>query len=154
MTKEDINAFSKRIAQSNKTQLVVVTYEIIINYLESSLAALEQENEDEFVDDLQRAKRFIDDLAVSLKFENEIAYDLMSLYSFADRCIMKSIVKKDSYHIGVVRDVMKKLGESFEKISEEDDSEAVMKNSMPIYAGITYGKNSVNEITEPGVTYN
>ncbi len=154
MTKEEINIFSKRIAQSNKTQLVAVTFEIIINYLDSSVKALEEGDEEGFTDDLQRAKRFIDDLAVSLKFENQIAYDLMSLYSFADRCIIKSIIKKDSYHIGVVRDMMKMLGESFEKISKEDDSEPVMKNSMPIYAGITYGKDSVNEITAPGATYN
>ena len=50
--------------------------------------------------------------------------------------------------------MMSKLKDSFEKISNEDNSGAVMKGSGAVYAGLTYGKGDINEITDPGSTYN
>ena len=38
------------------------------------------------------------------------------------------------------------LHESFEKIAQEDTSETVMKNSQQVYAGLTYGKGTLNEV--------
>ena len=40
MTKEQINEFAMRVTQTNRTGLVVVLYEIIDNYIESALEAL------------------------------------------------------------------------------------------------------------------
>ena len=151
MTKDEINEFSKRIAQSNKTQLVVITYEIIVNYLDSAKAS---ENERDFIHNLQKAQQFLNDLISSLDYSYELAYDLLSLYGFANRSITKSIARNEDCNLGTVRNMMVKLGESFEKISSEDKSGTVLKNVKPVYAGITYGKNSINEITPPGSTYN
>lgn len=154
MTKEEINFFSKRIAQANKTELVVITYEIMINYVDSATVELSKGNTEGFVDNLKKTKRFLDDLTTSLRFNSSISYDLLSLYRFADKCIIKSISKRDDCDIDAVRNMLVKLHGSFEKISQEDSSATVMKNSSQVYAGLTYGKNSINEVVNPGVTYN
>lgn len=151
MTKNEINEFSKRIAQSNKTQLVVITYEIIVNYLDTAKSS---ENERDFIYNLQKAQQFLNDLISSLDYSYELSYDLLSLYGFANRSITKSIARNDDCDLETVKNMMLKLRDSFDKVSREDKSGAVLKNVEPVYAGITYGKNSVNEITAPGSTYN
>lgn len=151
MTKDEVNEFSKRIAQSNKTQLVVITYEIIVNYIDTAKSA---DSDRDFIYNLQKAQQFLNDLTSALDYSYELAYDLLGLYGFANRCITKSIARKEDCDLGTVRNMMLKLRESFEKVSREDKSGAVLKNVEPIYAGITYGPNSVDEITPPGSTYN
>ena len=49
MTREEINQFSMRISQSNRTQIVVITYEIIINYLDSARDSFDNSNVTDFV---------------------------------------------------------------------------------------------------------
>ena len=151
MTRDEINQFSKRIAQSNKTQLVVVTYEIIVNYLDT---AVESDSDRDYIYNLQKAQQFLNNLTSALDYSYEISYDLLSLYSYANRCITMSIAKKENCDLDMVKNMMLKLKESFDKISREDESGSVMKNADTVYAGITYGKGSLNEMTEPGSTYN
>lgn len=151
MTKDEIKEFSMRIAQSNKTQLVVISYEIIVNYIESAQSS---EDEKDFIFNIQKAQQFLNDLTSALDYSYEISYDLLSLYSYANRCFVKSIAKKQQCDLDTVKNMMLKLRESFEKVSKEDKSGPVIKNVEPVYAGMTYGKNSLNETVSPGSTYN
>jgi len=151
MTKDEIKEFSMRIAQSNKTQLVVISYEIIVNYIESAKSS---EDEKDFIFNIQKAQQFLNDLTSALDYSYEISYDLLSLYSYANRCFVKSIAKKQQCDLDTVKNMMLKLRESFEKVSKEDKSGPVIKNVEPVYAGMTYGKNSLNETVSPGSTYN
>ena len=41
--------------------------------------------------------------------------------------------------------VMERLLPSFREVAKQDTSEAVMKNVQQIYAGLTYGRGSLNE---------
>lgn len=38
------------------------------------------------------------------------------------------------------------MKESFEEIAKQDTSGPVMENSQQVYAGLTYGKGSLNEV--------
>ena len=38
------------------------------------------------------------------------------------------------------------LLESFEEVARQDESGPVMENTQQIYAGLTYGKDSLNEV--------
>ena len=40
---------------------------------------------------------------------------------------------------------MEQLLPSFREVAKQDTSEAVMKNVQQIYAGLTYGRGSLNE---------
>ena len=41
-------------------------------------------------------------------------------------------------------EMIQELKESYEKISMEDTSAPIMENAQTIYAGLTYGKDSLN----------
>lgn len=154
MTKEEINNYSLRISQCNKTQLIAITYEIIVNYLESAFEAEKAKNEREFIYNLQKAQQFVNDLTSALDYSYEISYDLLSLYSYANKCLTKSIVRKENCDLITIRNMMNQLRDCFDKVSKEDKSGVLMKNSEPVYAGLTYGRTSLNEVAERGSTYN
>ena len=77
MTKEEKNVFSLRIANSSKTELIVITYDIIINYVNAATHAYSVEDLDLVVFNLQKAKQFLNNLSSCLDFEYGISYELM-----------------------------------------------------------------------------
>ena len=146
MTKEEIKNFSMRISQSNKTQIVVISYEIIINYIDSAIEDFDKGDERGFVHNLQKAQQFVNDLTSALDYSCKISYDLLSLYSFANRCLIHSIAGKKKDNLDSVRNMMDKLRDSFDKISSQDTSGSAMENADTVYAGLTYGREALDEV--------
>ncbi|MBE5925452.1 MAG: flagellar protein FliS [Lachnospiraceae bacterium] len=153
MTKEEINVFSKRVAQSSKSELIVISYEIILNYIESAKIELAKENTEKFVFNVKKAKQFVNDLSSVLDFTQKISFELMNIYMFIDRCLIKSMVKKMDCELSTVESIIGKLKVAFEEVSKSDDSGAMMKNGEHIYAGLTYGRGVLNEVAIRGNTY-
>ena len=88
MTKEEKNIFSLRIANSSKTELIVITYDIIVNYVDAACDAYEKEDLEAVVFNLQQAKRFLNNLSSCLDFKYRISHELMSLYIFLNNCFV------------------------------------------------------------------
>lgn len=141
MTKEQINEFSMRISQSNKTQIVVITYEIIINYLDSAEEAMNNSNIDGFVFNVKKARQFLNQLSAALDFRYGISVELMNLYMYANECLIKSEMKKQDVNLKVVRDMMCRLMSAFEEVSRQDTSGPAMQGGEKVYEGLTYGRN-------------
>ena len=58
MTKEEMNVFTRRITQSSKSELVVITYDIIINYIESANKEYEDGSVEGFIFNLKKEDVF------------------------------------------------------------------------------------------------
>lgn len=148
MTKETKQEFILRISQSNRSQLVVVIYQIILLYLNEAKQSLENHDFQEFRDSIRKAQPFITELMEALDFKYEISMELMQLYVFVNKSLFQSMIKKDLSKLQGAVNVMEKLKKGFEKVSESDTSPPVMKNTQQVYAGLTYGKESLTEILE------
>lgn len=146
MTKEEINQFSMRISQSNRTQIVVITYEIIINYLDSAIDSFDNSNVTDFVHNVRKARQFVNELSSVLDFRYKISFELMNLYMFANECLFKSELRREDVNLEVVRDMMIKLRDSFETVSKQDNSKPVMQVREKVYEGLTYGKNGMGTV--------
>lgn len=146
MTKEEINQFSMRISQSNRTQIVVITYEIIINYLDSAIDSFDNSNVTDFVHNVRKARQFVNELSSVLDFRYKISFELMNLYMFANECLIKSELRREDVNLEVVRDMMIKLRDSFETVSKQDNSKPVMQVREKVYEGLTYGKNGMGTV--------
>lgn len=146
MTKEEINQFSMRISQSNRTQIVVATYEIIINYLDSAKKSIDNSDVTDFVHNVKKARQFVNELQSVLDFRYKISFELMNLYMFANECLLKSEIRREDVNLSTVRDMMVKLRNSFESVSKEDDSKPVMQGREKVYEGLTYGKNGMGTV--------
>ena len=147
MTKEEKNVFSLRIANSSKTELIVITYDIIINYVNAATHAYSVEDLDLVVFNLQKAKQFLNNLSSCLDFEYGISYELMNLYIYVNNCLVRDIAKRKPESADIIKSVIEKLRASFDVVSFSDTSGKVMKNSERVYVGYTYGRTStLNEV--------
>lgn len=144
MNKDSIQAYSKRIAQANRSQLVVITYEIIIEYM-SDAQRVFAEDRKKFEHALSKAQDFLKELIVSLDFEYKVSQELMSIYIFVNKMLIEAKQKNSIENMPRVQKIMEDLLESFRKVSEQDVSNPVMQNIQKVYAGLTYGKNDINE---------
>ena len=147
MTKEEKSVFSLRIANSSKTELIVITYDIIVNYVDAAVHAYSVDDLDSVVFNLQKAKQFLNNLSSCLNFEYGISYELMNLYIYMNNCLVRDITKRKPESAEIIKSVIDKLRASFETVSASDTSGKVMKNSEQVYVGYTYGRTStLNEV--------
>lgn len=150
MEKEKVQEYTLRITQSNRTQLVVVIYEIILSYIEEAGDCHKASDWDGFEEAVEKASGFVKELVSALDFQYEISMQLFSLYLYANKCLTRARAKKDVVEFKGVEIVIKGLKKSFEAIAETDKSGPVMKNTQAVYEGFTYGKNSKNQVYQNG----
>lgn len=144
MKKEKKQEFTLRISRANKTQLVVILYDMILVYLEDSLEAFERKDYKECKWNIERAKECIDELLNSLHMDYEIAQTLRGLYYFFKRELTTAAIRNKKELILPVMQMIQELKGSYEQISAQDTSAPIMENAQTVYAGLTYGKNSLN----------
>ena len=144
MEKEKIQSFLTRITQTSQTGLVVITYDIILAYIES--ASNHISNIEAYDEKLIEAQKFLRNLQESLDMTIDLSKDLMALYIFCNKQIIDARIKKDASYLDVVIKVLANLRDGFQEIAKHDTS-STMANTEQIYAGLTYGKNSLNETT-------
>lgn len=145
MTKEAIQSFSLRVTQANQSELTVITYEIFLDYLNEAKKTLKQKNREEFVVYNKKAQVFLGELMAALNYENPVSFNLIKIYTFVNRQLIKAMYSHQINDLDVVSGIMEKLLTSFTHIAETDSSPCVMANTQQVYAGLTYGKGYLNE---------
>ncbi len=145
MTSEKKQIFTRRITQANRTQLVVVVYDIFLEYLSDALDAYEEGNGDEFGLSLQMALECIYEMRSALDFKYEPAKNLFAIYNYAERELAGNLFKNRADNLEEIKKMFTKLRGAYAEISRNDTSEPLMDNIQDIYAGLTYGKTDINE---------
>lgn len=159
MKNESIKAYSYRISQASPVELVIIMYDMAIEYLNDAIAALREnesetatQSQEQFRRNLKYAKRVIDQLAADLDMQYEVSEELLKLYRIMDRYLVKASVEKNIQLVETVISMLSKLRKSFYEISMKDTSEPVMKNTQQVYAGLTYSNaGSSNEYSQDSV---
>lgn len=144
MKKEKKQEFTLRITRANKTQMIVILYDMVMVYLEDALEAFENNNYKEYKWNIERGKDCIDELLNSLYMEYEIAGILRGLYFFYKRELTTAAVQMKPELVSPVMQMIRELKESYEQVASQDFSAPVMENAQTVYAGLTYGKDSLN----------
>ena len=157
MKKEDKQQFTFRITQANSTQLVVILYEMLLCYLEDAVQALAQEEtageggQDDFREAVRKARGCLNELIGSLHMEYEPAPALMQLYLFCIRRLAFGEQRRNAGVLGEIRSVIEPLHDAYGKLAEKNNAGPVMRNSQTVYAGLTYGRNTLTEnMTDQG----
>lgn len=145
MEKEQITDFTRRIVQSNRSELTVINYEIIFAYLADAKKAHEKEQWDEFKNALRKAENSITELINTLNFSYEISKNLFQIYVFCKDELAVSMYKRSTAQIEDAERLLKKLYQGFLEAAKTDTSAPLMKNTQQVYAGYTYGKNDLVE---------
>lgn len=146
MTKELIQAYTARITQASKTELIVITYEILLSDVKEAQAAFANGDTTQYGKVLKHGTTLINELMRSLDYQYDVSYNLMSLYIYVSKCFVEANYKKDPTILENAVMVIKKLLEGFKEISSQDMSGPVMQNTQQLYAGLTYGRGTLNEV--------
>ncbi len=145
MTDEKKQQFTRRITNANKTELIVILYEMVLAYVEDAAAALEQDEWETFRRQIARAKACVVELQNSVNEETELGMNYFEIYLFLRRELSRAAVTGNIAALDNVCDLVTKMHETYKKVSEADTSRPIMENTQAVYAGLTYGKNSLNE---------
>ena len=63
----------------------------------------------------------------------------------ANRCIIDSLRTMNVEPLENAEIVLKPLGEAFSEVAKQDTSPSLMEHTQQLYAGLTYGKGTLNE---------
>lgn len=154
MDKERIQEFTVRVTQASKTELVVILYDIILTDIVESKKLLALGDESGFVKELKHSLRCLNELMATLDYSIPISHDLLSLYSFSNKTIIEAMMKKTVEGLDSAASVLTKLRTAFNEISKSDTDGPVMENTQQVYAGLTYGKGTLNESYLTGYEHN
>lgn len=150
MTRELKQEFTLRITQANKTQLITILYEMALLYVDEAKEALSREDKVEFRQAIRKIRNCTNELTASLNFEYELAQNFLQLYLYINRELVKASMHYELENLEHVRFVIDKLQRAYKQIEDLDVSGPVMGNTQTVYAGLTYGKNTLTEnITDP-----
>lgn len=81
----------------------------------------------------------------SLHFEYEPARNLLQLYLYANRELVRAESRNSTENLLHVKSVITKLHDAYAEVSRYDTSGPIMGNTQMVYAGLTYGKNTLTE---------
>lgn len=146
MKQDKIKSYTARVAQANRSELVVISYEIILDSIEEAKAAYGRDDLDAYVKELKRVQKVLNELMGSLDYKYEVSIHLRSLYVFANKQVVSASFSKDVELLNRVTPIIEKLLAAFSEVAKEDTSHAVMENSQTLYAGLTYGRNALDEV--------
>ena len=142
MTKECKQQFTLRITQAISTQLIVILYEMTLQYLADGEQAVDDAG---LVEAVHRARGCIKELLNSLHREYSPAGELSRLYLFCLRRLAVCEVRRERTILEEIRKVIAPLCDAYRQIQDQDTSGPVMNNSQTVYAGLTYGRNQLTE---------
>lgn len=145
MDKEKLNAYAARVAQANRSELVVIIYEAFLDSVDAGKKLLGEGKISECRREIERARGFLTELMGSLDFSYTISHYLRRLYVFAYHELCQGIALRDAEYFTHAESIISKLLPAFKEVSAQDSSAPVMQNAEPIYAGLTYGRDRLNE---------
>lgn len=140
MKAESVKIFTRRITSANKSEIIVIIYDIIEENLALAKKALAEGDRETYRNEIKQAISFVKELLVSLDLNYEVSKNLASLYIYVSRCLNFALVSGKKEEIEAAEKVLRKLGESFREVAKTDESKPVMENTQRVYAGITYGR--------------
>ena len=130
------------IVNASRGELLCITYELLLEQIE--LATKSEIVEDRKMH-VQKAIKIIQMLVSDLDFKIELSNELFRIYVYVQGLLINA---KDHDKLEEAHKLIYKIYEGYKKITEEEESKKPsMQNAEAIYAGLTYGKGSINEMS-------
>jgi len=145
MTNEKKQEFTLRITSANRTELVEILYEMLLEYVEDARVAIEENNREDIHESIRKARGCLRELMESIDFSYEISSNLLSLYAYVNKELLLAEIRKDVSVFDNIKTVIVPLKDTYEELAKKDTSEPIMSNTQKVVAGLTYSRNEINE---------
>lgn len=137
--------FTLRISNANATEMIVILYDIMLEYIEEAEQRKEEADEFMYKDSIRKIRACLNELISSLHMEYELAGNILQLYFFCLRRLVHAESKKDTTALSDIQKVIEQLENAYAQISPQNTDQPIMKNTQSVYAGLTYGRNTLTE---------
>ncbi len=145
MTKEEKKIYTRRITESNPTEIVVILYDMFFTDTKEAKAAIGAKDPGTAHEAIRHAEQVLLHLKNALNFKYDLSRELFPLYDFCQRAILRSNYQGTVTGIEEAERIMRPLSEAFREVAKKDDSAPVMRHAERMVAGMTYGRNDLNE---------
>lgn len=146
MNKEQIKEYTARVAQANRTELVVIIYELILDSIKAGEMCYNEGDPDAGAENIHKAQAYLQELKGSLDPQYELSGQLRQLYRYVNEQLLLTTIRQKPVHLDSACEVIHGLMDSFAEIAKQDTSGPVMANSQEVYAGLTYGRRALDEV--------
>ena len=146
MKKEKKQEFTARVVNANRSELIVIMYDLIFAYMEDAREDFKKDDWEAVKADFDYMETVIRRLVRDLNHDYKVANELYSLYQFCLRQLALAKVKKDLEGMENAKKVLENLYIGMKGMAKEDDTSPLMQNSQKVVAGLTYGKSSLSEV--------
>ena len=137
---------ASQVANATRGQLLKITYDLLLESLDNIKKYGKEKSEKEYGVEIGRSRQILQELIDTLDFKQEIAQDLLKLYVYINGLLIKSLIVYDESLIDESKMLINQLLEGWDgAIANDSVSLKVMNNAQQLYAGLTYGKNDLNE---------
>ncbi len=151
MTAEQKKEFTRKITQANSAQMIVILYDIALVYVTDAIAFMEKGDMVNAKVQADFAKKSVEEMIHNLHFEYEIAKPLHQIYLSMKKSLRDGILDEKKELLISVQSNLQKLRDAYAQIVSADESAPVMSHTQSVVAGLTYGRNSLNEnLTDAG----
>lgn len=147
MTDSKKQEYTLRIANANRSGLTLIVYEMLFDYLAEVKENHAAGNLNEYRSSIRKVNGCLKELLNSLDYAYELSQGLGRIYLYAVKEMTLMDVKSRPEHLEEIEKMLRGLYESFRKVSETDQSAPLMKNTQEVYAGLTYGRNTLTNST-------
>lgn len=137
--------FTRRLSQCNNGEMIVIMYDIVFAHMDDAKAAHAAGSYEEYKTAIKKAQGSIDTLIHALDFKYDIAKNLHQLYVYSKNCLAKAIYQNRTDGLEEAEKILKRLYASFCEAAKSDTSGPIMRNTQQVYAGMTYGRSTLNE---------
>ncbi|MEG0806252.1 MAG: flagellar protein FliS [Lachnospiraceae bacterium] len=137
--------FTKRITTANRSQLVLILYEMAETYLMEAREAGETQKWEDYKRSIRNGEAVIGRLMEDLNFEQEIAVEFYRLYRYCLEEAAKAKITRNIAYIEHIQMVLSKLTPGIMGMIQADHSEPLMKHIPQVIAGMTYQKGYLTE---------
>lgn len=146
MDSEKTKMYAARVCQANRSELVVIIYELMLDSIGEAREAFERGEEETAITELKRAQGCLQEMRGSLDFQYGVSHRLVKLYRYVNEQFAHSITRRRDVNLDSCERVLQGLMSGFSEVAKQDTSNPVMGGSQQVYAGLTYGRGSLNEI--------
>ncbi|MBE5906338.1 MAG: flagellar protein FliS [Lachnospiraceae bacterium] len=146
MNKEKKQEFTARVVNANRSELIVIMYDLIFTYMEDARADYAKDDWEATKVDFAHMEMVIRRLVRDLNHTYKVADELYALYQFCLRQLALCKVRKNLEGMEHAKVVLDNLYVGMKGMAKEDASSPMMRNSQQVVAGLTYGKSSISEV--------
>lgn len=152
MTQEQKQEFTRRISQENHSGLILVLCDIFHTYGSDAMAAYAADDRAAYLQNIGQARRTMQELIDCFSKEAALGRNVIAILRFIYGRLVRSEVRRQPDELERCVQMVDDLRVGFVHLHELDNEGAVMQNVHQVYAGLTYGKGTLNESIQ-GVNY-